>query len=121
MPDQQSTLSGCLNKAREIRITNGFGLFLLTKAPAVHDYRLVNCADTDQFKLWLQKQTHKFVCIIDEIDILIIDSALPWSDLHSLFTECEALSHTDRICLELTDFIDVLKERANAPPPPVPN
>lgn len=121
MPDQQSTLSGCLHKARELRITTGFGLFILTKAPQVHEYRLVTCAKPGDFKLWLQKQTHKFVCIIDEIDILLIDSNLPWTDLHSLFTECEALTASDRTCLDLADFLDILKERANAPAPPIPN
>ena len=121
MPENQSTLSGCLHKARELRITTGYGLFILTKVPAVHEYRLVNCAKPENFKLWLQKQTHLFVCLIDEIDILLIDSSLPWSDLHSLFTECESLKAQDRTCLELADFLDILKERANAPAPPVLN
>lgn len=121
MPDQQSTLTACLHKARELRITDGFGLFLLTKVPDLHDYRLVNCADSDSFKLWLQKQTHLFVCIIDSIDILLIDSTLPFTNLHALFGRCEALEFKDRTCLELADFLDLLKEQASATPSPVPN
>lgn len=121
MPENQSTLRACLHKARELRITDGFGLFLLTKAPDVPDYRLVNCADSAQFKLWLQKKTHQFVCIIDSIDILLIDSSLPFNNLDLLFGRCEALAPRDRTCLELADFLDLLKEQANATPPPVPN
>lgn len=121
MPDQQSTLSFCLQKARELRITEGFGLFILTKLPAVHDYRLINCAESSQFKLWLQKETHKFASIIDVLDIVLIDSSLPFDDLHHLFTAYEILSPRERPCLDLIDFLDDLKETASATPTPVPN
>ena len=121
MPDQQSTLSACLNKARELRITEGFGLFILTKLPSIHDYRLVNCAESGQFKLWLQKQTHQFVCIIDILDCLLIDSSLPFHDLHQLFTKLERATPRQRHLLDLIDFLDELKGAANAAPSPVPN
>lgn len=121
MPDQQSTLSACLQKARELRITQGFGLFILTKAPDVHDYRLVNCSIIDNFKLWLQHQTHHFACLIDEFDILLIDTTLPFDDLHSLFGQCEALTPRQRTCLELADFLDVLKQRTNGKASKIPN
>lgn len=121
MPDPQPTLTACLHKARELRITIGFSLFILTKLPHVHDYRLINCAQPNDFKLWLLHQTHKFVCLIDDIDILLIDSSLPWTDLHSLFNRCEALAPEDRTCLDLADFLNLLKQQANATPPPIPN
>ena len=113
MTDKQSTLTACLQKARELRITQGFGLFILTKVPDIHDYRLVNCAESEQFKLWLQEKTHSFACLIDTLDIILIDSTLPWSELHSLFGQCESLSPDKRTCFDLTDFIDILKDRAN--------
>lgn len=121
MPETQSTLSSCLRKARELRITNGFGLFILTKAPDIHDYRLVNVAVASELHLWLQKETHKFACFIDELDILLIDSTLPWAKLHSLFGQCEHLDKHQRTAIELTDFIDVLKEQENATPSTIPN
>lgn len=113
MPDQSATLQHCLQKAREKRITHGFGLFLLTKALGIHDYRLCNAIIKDELKLWLDKQTHKFVCIIDEFDIITIDSSLPFEQLHDLFTEYEINLPAHRPCLELIDFLDELKERAN--------
>ena len=121
MPDEQSTLSACLQKARELRITQGFGLFILTKLPDIHDYRLVNCSRIETFKLWLQTQTHKFVCLIDEIDIIRIDTSLPFDDLHSLFGQCEALKPKERTCIELTDFLELLIERANGKTSEIPN
>lgn len=121
MPDQQSTLSACLHKARELRIAEGFGLFILTKLPEIHDYRLVNCSEPGQFKLWLQFQTHLFVCIIDVLDIILIDSSLPFDDLHLLFTRCENLPLRERPLLDLIDFLDELKQAANATTTPVPN
>ncbi len=111
-PDQ---LSAMLQKARELRITDGFGLFLLVKVPALPEYRLINTTDPAQFRLWIDKGTYKFVCIIDVLDILLIDSTLPVQALHELFTETEVLSTDVRTCLSLLDFLDILKERANAP------
>lgn len=113
MTDQQSTLTACLQKARELRITQGFGLFILTKVPDIHDYRLVNCSIISSFRLWLHHHTHKFVCLIDELDIILIDSSLPFTELHQLFSQCEALAAKDRTCLELVSFLDILKERTN--------
>lgn len=121
MPDQQSSLSFCLQKARELRITEGFGLFILTKLVSIHDYRLVNCAEAGQLKLWLQKKTHSFVCIIDVLDCVLIDSALPFDELHHLFTAYELLEGRQRPSLDLIDFLDELKEAANATTPPIPN
>lgn len=113
MPDQSATLQACLHKAREKRITHGFGLFILTKCPQLHDYRLCNAISKDELKLWLEKQTHKFVCLIDEYDIILIDSNLPFEQLHDLFTQHENKPIRERTCLELIDFLDELKERAN--------
>lgn len=121
MPDQQSTLTACLQKARELRITDGFGLFILTKLPAIHEYRLVNCALSDSLRLWLHKQTHLFVCIIDSMDILLIDSALPFTDLHDLITRCEYLKPDAPTCLDLTELLDLLKEQMREHQTPIPN
>ena len=121
MPDQQSSLSACLQKARELRITDGFGLFILTKLYMINDYRLVNCAESSQLKLWLQKETHKFACIIDVLDIVLIDSSFPFDELHELFSKYETLAPRERPCLDLIDFLDELKETTDAEPPPIPN
>ena len=109
-----TTLAGCLLKAKELRITEGFGLYILIKVPEIHEYRLINVAEQKQLRLWLQKDTHKFACIIDVLDILLIDSALPMSELHQLFTDAESLPPHERTCLELTDFLELLKELAIA-------
>lgn len=114
MPEQQSTLTSCLQKARELRITEGYGLYILIKLPDVHDYRLINVAEANQLRLWLDGRTHDFVCIIDVLDILLIDSTLPMAELHQLFTDCEHLAPQKRTCLELTDFLELLKEMASA-------
>lgn len=114
MTDNLTTLTGCLQKARELRITDGFGLYILIKVPEIHEYRLINVAEGNQLRLWLQKDTHKFACIIDVLDILLIDSSLPMAELHQLFTNAESLPPHERTCLELTDFLELLKELDNA-------
>lgn len=119
MPDESATLHTCLQKARENRITHGWGIFILTKCPGIHDYRLVNVIIIDELKLWLEKQTHKFVCLIDEFDIITIDSSLPYEQLHDLFTEYERNLPAQRPSLELIDFLDELKERANGKSSPI--
>ena len=121
MQTDNTQLSTVLQKARELRITEGFGLFILIKVPAIAEYRLVNTSDPASFRLWFEKGTFKFVCIIDAIDILLIDSTLPFAALHQLFTDCEGLHPALRTCLELADFLDLLKEQANAKASEIPS
>lgn len=121
MTENHNQLSYMLNKARELRITEGYGLFILVKVPALPEYRLINTSDPAQFRLWFEKATYQFVCIIDSLDILLIDSTIPFADLHQLFTECETLKPVDRTCLELADFLDLLKQRTNDKSSEIPN
>lgn len=121
MPDKTATLSACLQKARELRITEGFSLFVLIKCPGVAEYRLINTSESNMLRLWLLQPAYKFVCIIDVLDIMLIDSALPITQLHELFTECETLTAEQRTCVELIDFLDLLKERDHATPPTIPS
>lgn len=121
MPDKTATLSACLQKARELRITEGFGLFVLIKCAGVAEYRLINTTQSGALRLWLLQPAYKFVCIINVLDIMLIDSSLPINQLHELFTECETLTAQQRTCVELIDFLDLLKERDRATPPPIPN
>ena len=121
MTENQTTLTGCLQKARELRITDGYGLYILVKVPDIHEYRLINTADAKHLRLWLEKQTHEFVCLIDVLDILLIDSTLPMAELHQLFTDCENLAPEKRNCGELTDFLELLKEMTDATQTSVPH
>lgn len=121
MPDTTSQLSALLQRARELRITEGFALFILVKCPGIPEYQLINTSDPAAFRLWFEKGKYQFACIIDHLDILLIDSTLPIAELNQLFTDCEALKPTDRTCLALTDFLDLLKERHLASPQAISN
>ncbi len=114
MPDSTSSLDSCLQKAREQRITEGFGLFLLTKLPQIHDYRLINTNKLENLKLWLATPTHKFACIIDPLDILLIDSTLPFDKLHYLFSHYELLPPDKQPHLSLLDFLEEIKQTTDA-------
>lgn len=121
MTDPQCTLPACLQKARELRITGHHGQFLLTKVPDIHEYRLINCHDHDNLRLWLLTRTHKFVCFVDTLDILLIEPNLPFYELHSLFTRCETLHPEKRTCVDLTDFLELIKQEQSAPPSTISN